>query len=125
MPGLRGSRLRLRRRLLLPSPSTCAQGEVLGLQLVLLDLAVAVQLHHVSSSGVVEGGRRACSTVQVFATRAGDHHLLAEEGALGADFLLELVQVVDSIGRRQCVEPPGLLVVLENAISLFVAYLKG
>ena len=57
-------------------------------------LTVAVQLNHVPPTSVVEGGRRARLTVQILAARAGDHQLLAEEGAHGADFLLELVQVV-------------------------------
>ena len=104
-----GAHLRLR-LLLLPTPSALVPGEILRLQLQLVTFAVSVQLNHVSFPGVVEAGRRPWSTVEFLAARASDHHVLAEVGALGADFLLELVQVGDSAGRRQCVQPPGLLV---------------
>ena len=78
---------------------------------MLPSLAVAVQLHQVSTTSVVEECHRAHSTIQILAARASDHHLFA------ADFLLESVLVVDSVGRGQCIEPPGLLVVLGDAIT--------
>ena len=108
----------------LPFFSARVPGEVLSLRLERSTVSATLQPYHVPTQSMVEGGRRACSTVPVLVARAGDHHLLAEEGALGADFLLESVQVVDSFGRRQCVEPPGLLVVLGDAITELVTNSK-
>ena len=55
---------------------------------------------------------------------ACDPHWLAEERALGADFLLEPIQCSGdtciSLRRCQCVQPPGLQVVLGNTKAFLV-----
>ena len=83
---------------LLPFPPYLDPGlaEVLWLselELFLLVLAFAdVQLHHVPPPGVVEGRRDPDLAVQVLPTGACDCHVLAKERALGADFLVDLLQ---------------------------------
>ena len=47
---------------------------------------------------MVEGGHRPGLAIQVPPARAGDHHLTAEVRALGVNFLLEVLQVLGSIG---------------------------
>ena len=94
-------------------------------QLLLIFTFTTVQLHHVPTPRVVKGGRHSSPAIQVLPTGAGDHHVLAEERALGADFLVKLLQVLDCWGAsvccRQRVQPPGLLVVLVDDPTKLVA----
>ena len=91
-----------------------------------------VQHHRVATSRVVEGGRHPGLAIQVPPARAGDHHFLAKERALGADFLVELLQCfVGGCGlggvlcRRELVQPAGLLVVPRDDSAIFVTCLVG
>ena len=85
----------------------------------------AVQLHHVPAPSVVKGGRHSGPAVQVLPARASDDDPLAEERALGADFLVELVQELgcfgDSLYGRQHADPPGFLVILGNPLTTLIA----
>ena len=108
--------------------------EVLRPERHLLGLAATllVQRHHIAALGVVEGGRHPSLAIQVLPACAGDHHFLAKERALGADFLVDLLQCfVDGcslhgvLRRRELVQPAGLLVVPRDACASFVTYLVG
>ena len=67
-------------------------------QLLLLLTFPAVQLHHVPTPSVVKGGRHSGPAVQVLPARASDDDPLAEERALGADFLVKVIQALGCIG---------------------------
>ena len=56
-----------------------------------------VQHHHIATLRVVEGGHYPGLSIQVFSARAGDHHLIAEERALGVNNPLEFLQVLGGI----------------------------
>ena len=73
---------------------------------------------------MVERGRHPGPAVQVLPARARDHHQLAEERALGADFLVDDAQFFGglcvSLTRSQRIEPPGLQVVFGDAVAELV-----
>ena len=106
--------------------------EVLGLDLDLgvrfaawfAGFAFPFQLHHVPTPGVIEGGHHSGPAVEVLPARASDNDPLAEERALGADFLVEYVQVCCCVGvplgRGQCVQLSGPMVVFDNTKALLV-----
>ena len=54
--------------------------------------ALFPQRNHIATPGVVKGGRHPSLAIQVLPACAGDHYPLAEERALNADFLVELLQ---------------------------------
>ena len=91
-----------------------------------------VQHHRVATPRVVEGGRHPGLAIQVLPARAGDHHFLAKERALGADFLVDLLQCfVGGCGlggflcRRELVQLAGFLVVPRDGSAIFVTCLVG
>ena len=57
-----------------------------------------VQRHHVASPRAVEEGHHPGLAIQGFPVRALDHHPLAKERALSADFLVESLQC--AVGGR-------------------------
>ena len=107
---------------------SCRSGQVHRLQLQFrrFTFAFAVQLHHVPATCVVEGGRHSGPAVEVLSACAGDRYSLAEERALGADFLVESLQILGcscvSFCKRPLVEVPGLLVGFGGTLTKLVAY---
>ena len=72
-------------------PCVCSQPQILWLDCHFFAFLL-IQHHHVAAPSVVKRGRYPGLAIQVLPACAGDHHLLAEERALGADFLVDQVQ---------------------------------
>ena len=114
-----------------PAQAASAWLEVLRPQRCLLASRL-IQHHRIATPGVVEGGRHSGLAIQVLPACAGDHHRLAEERALSADFLVHSLQcfvggcsLCGVLRRRKLVQPAGLLVVPRDAYATFVISLEG